>query len=226
MLMHFTQEKNMNTEMKIPINEIFNSIQGEGPEIGTPTTFIRVYGCDIKPKCTWCDTPYSWSDAKTNRNLMSMSELMMKIFESESHHFTITGGEPTLYEKQLTHLRRMINAQHMSLETNGTRLTSVKYDTIVVSPKEQDVNYEALRGYALLPNAFFKFVYEPGKEQWWKDVADEVGMPHDRVYVMPEGITREQQLSRMEEVSQFCIDNKFKFSPRLHILTWDTKRGV
>ena len=38
------------------INEIFYSIQGEGPSIGQPAIFIRLAGCN--QNCTFCDTKY------------------------------------------------------------------------------------------------------------------------------------------------------------------------
>ena len=37
------------------IDEIFASIQGEGPWIGQRHIFIRFRGCDIS--CQYCDTP-------------------------------------------------------------------------------------------------------------------------------------------------------------------------
>lgn len=40
-----------------PIEEIFASIQGEGPWIGQRQIFVRFKGCDIR--CRYCDTPAS-----------------------------------------------------------------------------------------------------------------------------------------------------------------------
>jgi len=43
----------MNNE--IMISEIYGPVlQGEGSDIGKPTTFVRVFGCNMKPECPWC----------------------------------------------------------------------------------------------------------------------------------------------------------------------------
>ena len=45
---------------KYPIIEIFDSIQGEGLNLGKQATFIRLAGCNLN--CPWCDT--NWKEAK------------------------------------------------------------------------------------------------------------------------------------------------------------------
>ena len=43
--------------MKLKISEIFYSIQGEGVDMGIPTIFLRLFGCNLR--CTWCDSMYA-----------------------------------------------------------------------------------------------------------------------------------------------------------------------
>ena len=35
------------------------SLQGEGPETGRPSIFVRLSLCNLT--CVWCDTPYTWN---------------------------------------------------------------------------------------------------------------------------------------------------------------------
>ena len=56
----------------LPIAETFDSIQGEGSLLGTPSFFIRTAGCNLR--CTWCDPPYaSWDAAGDQRSVASLA---------------------------------------------------------------------------------------------------------------------------------------------------------
>ena len=46
------------TKMHYPINEIFQTIQGEGVFTGLPAIFVRLQGCPVG--CPWCDTRHTW----------------------------------------------------------------------------------------------------------------------------------------------------------------------
>ncbi|MCL5059022.1 MAG: 7-carboxy-7-deazaguanine synthase QueE, partial [Actinobacteria bacterium] len=43
--------------MKAAVREIFSSVQGEGPYVGTRQIFIRFDGCNLS--CRYCDTARS-----------------------------------------------------------------------------------------------------------------------------------------------------------------------
>ncbi len=100
------------------INEIFSSIQGEGPYLGSKQTFVRFYGCNLS--CKFCDTkPKSFSQQSLDDVLSEISKLAPNDFIS------ITGGEPLLQSSFLRQLLKVLKQEgnKVYLETNGT-LTS------------------------------------------------------------------------------------------------------
>lgn len=97
------------------INEIFNSIDGEGKRAGELTTFIRVCGCNLH--CVYCDSKYTWGkDGKE----MSIDAICKTIDETGYYNITITGGEPLIYPEIKTLVERLVENHDVNIETNGT----------------------------------------------------------------------------------------------------------
>ncbi len=95
--------------------EIFRSLQGEGTLIGTPTVFVRTVGCNLE--CAWCDTPYS----KKGGDEMSVSEILAKVKDYETHFVCVTGGEPLYQEGSVKLIDELLKAgYHVTVETNGS----------------------------------------------------------------------------------------------------------
>lgn len=95
---HDTEHKAEGLEdLSIPLHEMFISIEGEGPEVGTPTIFVRTAGCDFK--CPFCDTRKSWdlenSDTFTVSKLVRMVERGLC---SCVRRVSVTGGNPALHK--------------------------------------------------------------------------------------------------------------------------------
>lgn len=107
----------------LKVNEIFYSIQGEGYWSGSPATFIRLCGCNLK--CSWCDTKHDtvYLEAPANQvvqEAISITNLHCK--EIDKIIAVITGGEPTIWAHRMWDLARQLK-NHFSLvaiETNGT----------------------------------------------------------------------------------------------------------
>jgi len=117
--------------MKYYIEEIFDSIQGEGFLVGIPSTFIRMAGCNLN--CEWCDTKYAWN--KREEKLKDIEFILKRITQNT---VIITGGEPTL--QNLSDLIKAIrhkfkNKVKICLETNGTNEIHYNIDWITCSPK-------------------------------------------------------------------------------------------
>ncbi len=96
------------------LTEIFYSLQGETSRTGLPTVFIRLSGCPLR--CSWCDTPYSFSGGET----WAIDAILDKVAEFGTQYVTVTGGEPLAQKNCLSLLGALCNAGYdVSLETSG-----------------------------------------------------------------------------------------------------------
>ena len=99
----------------IKVNEIFLSLQGEGSDIGVPTIFIRLAGCNLR--CTYCDTEYAFSEGIE----MHIKEIAEKTKKWRCKRICITGGEPLLQEGIYELAEMLLKDQYeISVETNGS----------------------------------------------------------------------------------------------------------
>lgn len=123
--------------------EIFPSIQGEGPLIGTPSIFLRLAGCNLN--CPWCDTPQKNEvnfDVPVANVVHSIRDLSAK---KNIYNLVITGGEPMLQGGELQTLIRELSTTHITIETNGLRRNKfITPNLYVVSPKLNVVPVEEL----------------------------------------------------------------------------------
>ncbi len=74
----------------------------------------------------------------------------------------------------------------------------------------------------------FKFVVSsPNDIIEIKDILSKLtGWKPDDVCLMPEGITAEDLMNKTQWIVKLCIENGFRFTPRLHALIWGIKRSV
>ena len=103
--------------MKTKINEIFASIQGEGPVVGYKQLFIRFCGCNLH--CNYCDTEFQTGIEYTPTELFEKinSEYNLSTF----HSISLTGGEPLLHCEFLQEFLPLLkNKTKIYLETNAT----------------------------------------------------------------------------------------------------------
>jgi 7-carboxy-7-deazaguanine synthase len=112
------------------VNEIFDSIQGEGVLAGVPATFIRLQGCTVG--CPWCDTKYTWLKGGER---MSVQEITNR---ANHKHVVITGGEPTLYNLDSLISQLENKGKYVQLETSGQQWLKGELTPrwITWSPKE------------------------------------------------------------------------------------------
>jgi organic radical activating enzyme len=116
--------------------EIFSSIQGEGPDLGATTLFVRFGGCDLR--CRWCDSVHTWQPAAECRietargsgqwrrqpNPLSVDAIVAaaESLDVRAHRFvSLTGGEPLLQPEAVRALARALGrlGPAVYLETHG-----------------------------------------------------------------------------------------------------------
>jgi len=104
------------TTYALSVNEIYESIQGEGLLLGTLSVFIRLQGCNLR--CPWCDQPNALEFKKIS---IPIEEITKKALSFRARHAVITGGEP-LAQQNLHVLVRDLLSEGFSvqIETNGT----------------------------------------------------------------------------------------------------------
>lgn len=134
------------------VNELFETIQGEGAYTGTPAIFIRLQGCPVG--CAWCDTKHTWDvipEQQTTADVILLKsadapsyfkatsvELMgiMRTQQYSARHIVITGGEPCMYDlRELTQIAKSMGFT-TQIETSGTYQVLCDESTwVTVSPK-------------------------------------------------------------------------------------------
>ena len=160
-------------------------------------------------------------------------------------HLVITGGEPVVQQTQLMAFIDALDAEakcpvYIEIETNGTLLLDLplcqRLNQINVSPKLS--NSGESRAKARVPEVLsqlsasnkthFKFVVsEPVNiNEILEHYVEPYKIPTSRVWLMPEGGTREQLQAKQAWVVEQCKTHLFRFSPRLQVAIWDEVTGV
>lgn len=232
---------------QIPVNEMFYTLQGEGRWNGWPSIFVRLQFCNLG--CAWCDTRYTWDQRSLDHGELydpeviadQVSKLIPLNFHRDSMpHIVLTGGEPMLHQDRLPELIDILRSsgfRFFQIETNGTLKPSPamieSIDWWNCSPKlpnnslpaEKRIHPDAIEAIAETDKADFKFVVRDEKDV--ETMLAEYGdfVPHNRIWLMPEGFTRQTQMNRMPKIAELCTRYGFKMSLRTHILTWDNERG-
>ena len=190
--------------------EIFYSIQGEGPAMGRPATFVRLAGCNLR--CEGCDT-----DEKLCSEL-SISDVIASVL---SRRVVITGGEPTLQMEPLSELisRLYGKGKEIHIESNGTNLipeeTLEKIHYAVISPKRGSdfhLNYWAGK-----KNVHLKFVLGKASWCWTPELLQDIipTLDKERVWIMAYGTDPNLQGARVAWDLALCLG--INYSDRLHI---------
>lgn len=95
------------------LNEIFESIDGEGLRTGELVTFVRLTGCNLR--CNYCDTKYAFNEGVQ----VNVTYILKRLKELGNKKVTLTGGEPLIHNG----IADLISSMHeydINIETNGS----------------------------------------------------------------------------------------------------------
>jgi len=118
--------------IKLPIMEMFSTIQGEGEFQGVSAFFIRLAGCDVG--CVWCDVKESW-DAKKHKEF-TIEAINNSVTKSNAPIVVVTGGEPLMYNLNSLTETLSQSGKSINLETSGAYPVTGKWDWFCLSPKK------------------------------------------------------------------------------------------
>jgi len=151
--------------IRVPVLEVFSSIQGEGPRVGERQIFLRLAKCDLR--CAFCDTPESFPTPETARvqvaplqshderppNPLAVTDILAalaRLDEPPGLHaaVSITGGEPLLHPQAVHALA--VGARDLGLrvhvETGGHRPGAVRHVLDVVDEFSPDLKLASATG--------------------------------------------------------------------------------
>ncbi|MCC8381795.1 MULTISPECIES: 7-carboxy-7-deazaguanine synthase QueE [unclassified Xenorhabdus] len=217
--------------MIYPINEMFQTLQGEGVFTGVPAVFIRLQGCPVG--CSWCDTKHTWEKEADKQQAMenilvksqdsdtwgaATPEQIINLFTRQGYtarHIVITGGEPCLYDlRPLT--EALENAGYQcQIETSGTHAIHCTDKTwVTVSPK-----VKMRGGYKVLPEAMNRaneIKHPVGRERDIESLDDLLTMldENNRPVIALQPISQKEEATRL--CIETCIARNWRFSMQTH----------
>ena len=225
-------------DLHVPLADpLFYSLQGEGATLGRPSVFVRLMGCTVG--CSWCDPKYSWEGPPVCE--VSAEEILSYCRKRKSCQVVVTGGEP-LENPVFPPLIAVLNEANLRVEVEtsgyiepGPALLN-HVDQWNVSPKLKsaaivgDKKPQSLGWLLCAKEPYLKFVlHKPDEIAEVDALLGHYGLanfPLDRIIISPGGNKYEQMKLRVLPLAEAALERGFRFTPRLHVILWEDKRGV
>lgn len=198
------------------MQEIFPTLQGEGPYSGWPAVFIRLGGCNLA--CDFCDTEFE-SFAQ-----MPLAEILNQTLNFASKGniklVVITGGEP--FRQPITKLCAALleNDLMVQIETNGTLYQPIDERVdVICSPKNVNGKYAQIRPDLLERISAFKFIVSAHDKNYSN--VSEIGQSFYNVptYVQPMDEQDEaKNRANLAYAVTLATQNGYRLSIQLHKL--------
>lgn len=179
---------------------------------------------------------------------MTVAQVVEQVRHFTCRHVVITGGEPMI-GRSIAELSRAIRQEnrHITIETAGTVFKDVTCDLMSISPKlsnstpaagragEWREKHESTRNQPHVINRLIQTYDYQLKYVVARPVdVDEIQVhlsqlanwAPERVWLMPEGVNREELDCKQEWLEPLCTKLGFVFCPRMHIQWYGNVRGT
>ncbi len=176
--------------------------------------------------------------------MRTVDSLVAQVAGFGARHVVVTGGEPMI-APEVVALTEALRASglHITVETAGTVFAAVACDLMSISPKlanstpddakwgpvhertrmQPDVLRRLMDAYSYQ----LKFVVaSPEDLAEIGHVVSVLGAPAENVLLMPEGRSPEVIRERAAWLVPLCLENGYRYSPRVHVDIWGDRRGV
>lgn len=212
------------------VNEIFDSIDGEGIRAGSRAIFIRLAGCNLR--CSYCDTAYALSHFQGVSK--TISEIIAEIKPYNCKHITLTGGEPLSQPYIDEFIDALIDKGYIvNIETNGSiDIRPYLKENVIITmdykmPSSGMENYMFLKNLQALRNEdVLKFVCGENDLECVTRVIKKY-KPQSWIYLSPV-FGKIEPLKLVNYIKNFDGDTeKMRVQVQLHKIIWaPDKRGV
>lgn len=214
---------------------------------------LHCFWCDTDYTWNWENTDFrhkndnskGYSKFKKENQIINLSplEIVNIIREFNCKNIVLTGGEPLIQQhslvKLMLELKKIDSDYFFEIETNGTIVPTDNFDNLInqynVSPKLSNskmgsgirIKKEPLQFFSKSPKSNFKFVVS-SKEDLVEieEIVKLFEICPSKVYLMSEGSFSDTLVEKDRWLVEVCKERNFKFTSRLHVFIWGSKRGI
>lgn len=174
---------------------------------------------------------------------LNIAETVELIRRFPCKNLVLTGGEPMLQQASLVELMRALRAVDLGywfeVESNGTIVPLPEFDALIdqynISPKlANSANSQSLREkpkayqfFSESSKAHFKFVIAERQDlEEVLELANRYSIASSKVWLMPEATSRPALSKKRQWLVEVCKERSFRYTDRLHVEIWGSKKGV
>lgn len=190
------------------VQEIFYTIQGEGPYSGHPAVFVRLGGCNLA--CSFCDTEFE------SFQELSIEQILQQIvqYSSRTKLIILTGGEP--FRQNITPVTDLLIESGFSvqIESNGTLFRKIRPEVeVVCSPKSgYSIRKELAKNIIAL-----KFIISSNLLEYSSVPNLEEDFAFIPIYVQPmDEYDKKKNATNLALATRLSLENGYKISLQLH----------